>query len=124
MHENDHSIHNCGYAFPTTNQRMEVTAAFEAVKAFPDVPISIVSDSKYVVDCFNQHWYVKWRRNGWMNSQKKAVANQDLWMPFTLLVDEHPSVKFLWVKGHSGDPANEKADFLAVRSKESRGADF
>jgi len=112
-----------GAAAHTTNQRMEITGAFRAVQAHPDETLVIVSDSKYVVDCFNQRWYFKWRKNGWITSTKKEVANQDLWRPFTELVDIHPAVSFQWVKGHSGHPANEMADFLAVQAKEAASTD-
>ena len=103
----------------TTNQRMELTAAFEALKT--NVPIAeaemkrliIVSDSTYVVNCFRDRWWVKWQRNGWTNSQKKPVANVDLWQPLIELVNAG-DVSFRWVKGHSGDPMNDLVDRLAV----------
>lgn len=115
--EDDHSVNASGFAHPTTNQRMEVTAAFEAVLAWSLEPITIVSDSAYVVNCFNQKWWRGWERNGWRNSQKKDVANQDLWKPFVAAVKAHPGVTFEWIKGHSGHPANEYADKLAVEAK-------
>ncbi|MEO7399085.1 MAG: ribonuclease H, partial [Ilumatobacteraceae bacterium] len=64
----------------STNQRMEIRAALEALRSLPG-RLTVVSDSTYVVNCVNKSWYVKWRRNGWMNSQKQPVANQDLWKP-------------------------------------------
>ena len=67
------------------------------------MPIEIVSDSTYVVNCFRDKWWVKWQRNGWTNSQKKPVANVDLWQPLIELV-QAGDVSFRWVKGHSGDP--------------------
>jgi ribonuclease HI len=66
----------------TTNQRMELTAALEALKALGG-PIEVRSDSKYVVDCFNQRWYVNWEAKGWKGSNKKPVANQDLMRPMS-----------------------------------------
>ena len=69
----------------TTNQRMEITAAFEAVQAI-DGPLEIVSDSTYVVNCFRDRWWEGWLKRGWLNSQKKPVANRDLWEPFIELV--------------------------------------
>lgn len=95
----------------TTNQRMEVQAAFEAVRALPG-PLTVMSDSKYVVNCFEQKWWVKWLKNGWVNSKKEPVANRDLWEPFVELVSSR-EVTFQWVKGHSGVDLNEVADRLA-----------
>ena len=99
----------------TTNQRMEITAAHEAVKANPG-PLEVVSDSTYVVNCFRDRWHEGWRRRGWLNSQKKPVANRDLWEPFVELVIERGDVTFRWVKGHDGDPMNDLVDRLAVEA--------
>jgi ribonuclease HI len=109
----------------TTNQRMELTAAFEALKT--NVPIAeaemkrliIVSDSTYVVNCFKDRWWVKWKANGWRNAKKEPVANDDLWKPFiefyeSLSPAERPD--FQWVKGHSGDPMNDLVDQIAVQA--------
>jgi ribonuclease HI len=101
----------------TTNQRMEITAALEAVRtltaAHPDTPIDVVSDSTYVVNCFRDRWWVKWEANGWRTSARKPVANADLWAPLVALVKTGP-VTFRWVKGHSGDRLNDLVDQLAV----------
>jgi ribonuclease HI len=104
-----------GGATMTTNQRMEIAAAFEAVKAIPG-PLEIVSDSTYVVHCFRDRWHDGWRRRGWKNSQRQPVANRDLWEPFIELVLERGDVSFRWVKGHSGDPMNDLVDRLAVEA--------
>lgn len=98
----------------TTNQRMEITAAFEALKALSGA-LEIVSDSTYVVNCFNQRWHVGWHANGWRNSQKKPVANRDLWEPFIALALERRAT-FRWVKGHGTDPMNQFVDELAVEA--------
>lgn len=105
----------------STNQRMEVQAVLEALRELLRVSgggvgrVRIVSDSTYVVNCFKQRWYVKWELNGWKNSQKQPVANQDLWKPLVALVkaDVH-RIEFVWVKGHSGNPMNDLVDRLAV----------
>lgn len=95
----------------TTNQRMEIQAALEAVRALPR-PLTVWSDSRYVVDCFQKSWWRKWVTNGWVNSQKQPVKNRDLWEPFVELVAAG-GVTFEWVKGHSGVDLNEVADRLA-----------
>ena len=98
----------------TTNQRMEITAALEAVRALSD-PLEVVSDSTYVVNCFKQRWHEGWRANGWKNSQRKPVANRDLWEPFIELALER-NVTFRWVKGHGTDRMNQLVDELAVEA--------
>ena len=97
----------------TTNQRMELTAVLEALREVGTVGVEVVSDSTYVVNCFRDGWWRNWRRNGWKNSQRKPVANVDLWEPLIDLVDG-ADVQFRWVKGHSGDPMNDLVDALAV----------
>lgn len=101
-----------GAAPHTTNQRMEITAAFQAVQALPG-RLEVVSDSTYVVNCFKQRWYKGWLANGWRNSQRKPVANRDLWEPFIELALAR-EVSFRWVKGHGTDPMNQLVDELAV----------
>ncbi|MGE0881645.1 MAG: ribonuclease H [Acidimicrobiia bacterium] len=100
----------------TTNQRMEIQAVLEAVKAFPDDDLDIVSDSTYVVNCFRDNWWRNWKRNGWRNSQKKPVANRDLWEPLIDLYVERGNVALRWVKGHGTDPMNGLVDRLAVEA--------
>lgn len=98
----------------TTNQRMELIAALEAVKANQG-PLRIVSDSKYVVNCFRDRWWEGWLRRGWRNSQNKPVKNRELWEPLIELV-RAGDVTFTWVKGHSGDQMNDLVDRLAVQA--------
>jgi len=105
-----------GGAENTTNQRMELTAALQAVRTLPG-PLHIVSDSTYVVNCFNKNWWQGWLKRDWKNSQKKPVANRDLWEPLIELYQER-DVTFEWVKGHSGDRWNDRADELAVMGRE------
>jgi uncharacterized phage-like protein YoqJ len=94
---------------------MEITAAFEAVEAIPGT-LRVVSDSTYVVNCFRDRWWEGWLKRGWTNSQKKPVANRDLWEPFIELVRARGDVDFQWIKGHSGDPMNDLVDALAVEA--------
>ncbi|HMD45617.1 MAG TPA: ribonuclease H [Acidimicrobiales bacterium] len=105
----------------TTNQRMEITAALEAVRALtspgdaPGRPVHVVSDSTYVVNCFRQRWWEGWLRRGWRNAAGKPVANRDLWEPlFEVALGPGTQVTFSWVKGHSGDRWNDVVDQLAV----------
>ena len=99
----------------TTNQRMEITAAAQAVYAHGG-PLEVRSDSTYVVNCFRDRWWEGWERRGWLNSQRKPVANRDLWEPFVEAVRRRGDVRFTWVKGHSGDRWNDIADRLAVQA--------
>jgi ribonuclease HI len=98
----------------TTNQRMEIKAALEAVRALVG-QVVVVSDSTYVVNCIRQRWYATWLKNGWRNSQKKPVANVDLWEPLIqLYLSRRDELEFEWVKGHSGNVMNDLVDALAV----------
>jgi ribonuclease HI len=108
-----------GAAARTTNQRMEITAAYEAVRAHGG-PLEVVSDSTYVVNCFRQRWWEGWIRRGWKNTARKPVANRDLWQPFVELVLARNDVTFRWVKGHSGDRMNDLVDLLAVEAAQTQ----
>jgi len=99
----------------STNQRMEIMAAWQAVEAV-EGPLEVRSDSTYVVNCFRDRWWQGWLARGWQNSQRKPVANRDLWEPFIDLVRKRADVSFTWVKGHGGDPWNDKVDRLAVEA--------
>lgn len=109
----------------TTNQRMEITAAWRAVERI-DGPLEVLSDSTYVVNCFRQGWWKGWLQRGWRNSRKEPVANRDLWEPFVDLVRGRGDVTFTWVKGHSGHRLNDAADALATeaaRTQQGRSGD-
>lgn len=101
-----------GGAPDTTNNRMELTAAIEALSAL-DRPtaITIVTDSTYVKDGVTK-WIHGWKRNGWRTAAKKAVKNEDLWRALDEAQSRH-QVTWDWVKGHAGHPENERADELA-----------
>ena len=106
----------------TTNQRMEIVATLRALEALAARPgtIVVVSDSNYVVKCFNDRWWQGWVARGWRNSQRQPVANRDLWEPLIELVRTRGAVEFRWVKGHSGDPMNDLVDSLAVAESQHR----
>ncbi|MEX2659831.1 MAG: ribonuclease H [Acidimicrobiales bacterium] len=99
----------------STNQRMEIKAALDAVESL-DGPLLVVSDSTYVVNCFRDRWWAGWIARGWVNKAKKPIANQDLWKPLIELVNSRGDVTFSWVKGHSGDTMNDLVDRLAVEA--------
>ena len=108
----DHERELHGGAQDTTNNRMELTAAIEALKALSEpCQVSLTTDSTYVKDGITQ-WLANWKRNGWRTAAKKPVKNQDLWQALDHESARH-EIDWCWVKGHSGHPENERADRLA-----------
>lgn len=103
----------------TTNNRMEIKAAYHAVLENQG-DLRIVSDSRYVVDSLMAGWLDRWSNNGWRTNAKDPVRNQDLWAAFLSLLKWRraagDTIVFEWVKGHNGDPGNEAADALAGRA--------
>ncbi|MDQ5879805.1 MAG: ribonuclease [Pseudomonadota bacterium] len=98
----------------TTNNRMELTAVIRALEAMKrPVRARIHTDSQYVQKGISE-WIHGWKRNGWKTSDKKPVKNADLWQQLDGLAAQH-RLEWLWVKGHAGDPGNERADSLANR---------
>ncbi|MDD7968386.1 ribonuclease H family protein [Actinomycetospora lemnae] len=102
----------------TTNQRMEIRAALEAVRAL-DGPLVVVSDSTYVVNCFRDGWWKGWLARGWVTSARKPVVSRDLWEPLITIVNERGDISFRWTKGHSGDEMNDLVDRLAVEESKA-----
>lgn len=101
----------------TTNNRMELTAAIEALQALREpCHVRIFTDSMYVRSGITE-WLPGWVRRGWRTSNRKAVRNQDLWEKLAALTKMH-EVEWHWVKGHAGHPGNEHADLLANRGLE------
>lgn len=98
----------------TTNQRMELTAVIEALRALSveGWDVEVYSDSAYLVNAFNQGWLDRWQANGWKNSKKEPVANQDLWQELLKLCRKN-RVRLKKVPGHAGDHWNERCDALA-----------
>jgi ribonuclease HI len=102
----------CGGADNTTNNRMELTAAIEGLRALNEpCEVVLTTDSTYVKDGITR-WLANWKKNGWKTAAKKAVKNQDLWQELDHQTSRH-TVQWQWVKGHSGHPENERADALA-----------
>jgi ribonuclease HI len=97
----------------TTNNRMELTAPIEALKVLKEpCKVKLFSDSAYLVNCFQKGWIQGWQRNGWMNSKKEPVENQDLWKELLRLMAIH-EVEYIKVKGHSDNEWNNRCDELA-----------
>ncbi|MYN14140.1 ribonuclease HI [Pusillimonas sp. TS35] len=96
----------------TTNNRMELMAVIQALRALKRrCDVVVHTDSQYVQKGMNE-WLVNWKRRGWLTAEKKPVKNADLWRELDELVAEHV-VSWRWVRGHAGDPGNERADELA-----------
>ena len=97
----------------TTNNRMELTAAIRALeKISAGANVELFTDSSYMKNAFTNGWLAKWKRNGWKNSDRKTVLNKDLWLVLDELFSTR-AVNFKWVKGHAGNPFNERCDVLA-----------
>ncbi|MCR5061237.1 MAG: ribonuclease HI [Saccharofermentans sp.] len=104
----------CGGDASTTNNRMELMAVIQGLKALTrPCDVDVYSDSAYVVNAFNQNWIGNWSKNGWRNSAKAEVANVDLWKELVALTAVH-KVTFIKVKGHSTNEYNNRCDELAV----------
>jgi ribonuclease HI len=102
---------------------MELTAVLRALEALPGEDVLVRADSQYVVRCFTERWYERWRRNGFRNAKGDPVANQDLWEALlALALAPGRSVAFEWVRGHAGDPANELVNDLAQRAARAEEA--
>lgn len=104
---------------PVTNNRAELTAVIEALSALKNpTTVELTTDSKYVMDGATK-WIHGWKRKGWKTASKSPVKNVDLWQQIDKLLGIH-SVRFHWVRGHSGHPENELADELAVAGAEGQ----
>lgn len=102
----------------TTNNRMELTAVIQGLKALKKpCRIEIYTDSKYVVDGITKGWAKGWKANGWRKKDKKPALNPELWDELLTLLDRH-EVHFNWIKGHAGHPENERCDAMAVRQSQ------
>jgi ribonuclease HI len=113
----DHEKELFGGENDTTNNRMELLAAIEALAALKrPSAVKLHTDSKYLKDGI-QSWIANWKKNGWKTAAKKPVKNSDLWKRLDELVAVH-DISWAWVKGHSGNFGNEKADDLANKGVE------
>ena len=126
MEYGDHKKELFGCEKNTTNNRMELKAVIESLKALKKTgcDIEVFSDSSYVSKCFREKWYESWEKNGWRNAARKSVENQELWQELLSLVRQH-NVKFYRVKGHvnlNGKNTNLDAHFEKFLNW--NGADF
>lgn len=100
----------------TTNNRMEMTAAIQALEALKEpCRVTLYTDSAYLCNAFNQRWLDAWQRNGWRNSQKNPVENKDLWETLLALCERH-AVRWCKVKGHADNVHNNRCDALARKA--------
>jgi len=104
----------------TTNNRMELTAVIRALEALKrPTALRIYTDSKYVQQGISA-WIHNWKRNGWRTADKKPVKNAELWQELDTLARQH-QIEWVWVKGHAGNPGNERVDALANRGIDELG---
>ena len=102
----------------TTNNRMELTAVISALSSLKKpCRVTVVTDSRYIVNAFNAGWIKSWQTNGWRTADKKPVKNTDLWQELLSVMAQH-KIDWQWVKGHAGHPENEQADRLAVSARD------
>ena len=102
----------------TTNNKMELRAVIEGLNTLKEpCSVKVFTDSKYVMEGINS-WIHNWKKNNWKTANKKDVKNKDLWIQLDKLVSKH-NISWEWVKGHSGNPGNEKADELANKGIEN-----
>ena len=114
LEDNKDEVYLNGGDKNTTNNKMELIAAIEALKYLHNKDhITLITDSKYVKDGI-QSWIQNWKKNGWKTSAKKPVKNKELWIELDELISKH-NITWEWVKGHAGNVHNEKADYLARR---------
>ena len=107
-----------GHEPRTTNNRMELTAVTRALEALRmPCAVTVFTDSQYLANAFRNGWLRKWKRNGWKTATRESVKNQDLWQALDVLIAKH-TVRWEWVRGHSGHPQNERCDELATMARE------
>lgn len=112
LRQGRHEKELCGGEAATTNNRMELTAVIEALRALKwPCHVVVHTDSQYVQKGMSE-WLPNWKRRGWRTADKKPVRNAELWQALDELVGVH-QVEWRWVRGHAGDPGNERADALA-----------
>ena len=100
----------------TTNNRMELMAAITALEALRmPCAVTLYTDSRYLADAINEGWAKRWRADGWMRNKKERALNPDLWDRLLKLLEQH-RVEIIWLKGHAGDPENQRCDDLTQQA--------
>nr|WP_143156626.1 ribonuclease HI [Caldanaerobius fijiensis] len=111
---NEHKKEIVGYEDLTTNNRMELKAAIEALKSLKEpCDVTLYSDSSYLINAFNQNWLVNWQKRNWIKADKQPVENKDLWIELLDLSSKH-RIKWVKVKGHTDNEYNNRCDKLAT----------
>lgn len=111
---NGHKKEIVGYESLTTNNRMELKAAIEALKSLKEpCDVILYSDSSYLINAFNMQWIKNWQKKNWVKSDKKPVENRDLWLELLDLSLKH-SIKWVKIRGHSDNEYNNRCDELAT----------
>lgn len=106
-----------GWDATTTNNRMELMAAIKALESIPDgSTVKVYSDAQYVVEGIAKGWARAWQAHNWCRANGKPAMNPDLWERLLSVIDQHKKVDFIWIKGHAGNPYNERCDRLAVNA--------
>ena len=97
-----------GAVMSATNQMMEIKAVVEGLKTIkkPNMPIKVITDSRYIVDCMNKKWYTGWQRNGWHNSKGEPVKNKELWEELINQIQRFSFLSFEWVRSHNTNEGN------------------
>lgn len=114
----DHQKELSGGFRCTTNNRMEILAAIKALQALNrPCRVKLHTDSQYLMNAIEKGWARRWQRNGWMRNKKDRALNSDLWAKLLPLSERH-DVEFIWVRGHAGNPGNERCDTLAKEAAE------
>lgn len=115
---NGHRKEMSGFMPDTTNNKMELLAAVEALKALKyPCKVELYSDSAYLINAWKQNWLDNWQKNGWRNSKKQPVENQNLWKELLQLANTH-DINWIKVKGHSDNVENNRCDELARQAIE------
>ncbi len=111
----------CGGDAETTNNRMEMTAVIKALEALKEpCAVTLISDSKYVIDALSKGWAKSWQRKGWKRSSGEPALNPDLWEKLITLTQKH-MLSYIWVKGHAGHEYNERCDTIAQAEADKQG---